>query len=83
MSTFYLHKGTVVMTGANIWTGLVNSFWEIAGNWSCGRVPDIETDVIINSGTVTINSAAFCRRITAGPNANITVTPGFSLTVAN
>ena len=83
MSTLYLHKGTVVMTGANIWTGLVNSFWEIAGNWSCGRVPDIETDVIINSGTVTINSAAFCRRITAGPNANITVTPGFSLTVAN
>jgi len=81
LSTLYLHKGTTAITGANTWTGLVNELWENAGNWSCGRVPDINTDVIINSGTVTINSAAICRRINAGPAANITVTPGFSLRV--
>ena len=79
----YLHKGTTVIAGANIWTGVVSQLWETPGNWSCGRIPDIDTDVIINSGTVTINSAAVCRRINAGPAANITVTTGFSLRVAN
>lgn len=82
-ATFYLHKGTTVISGANIWTGVVNQLWETPGNWSCGRIPDADTDVIINSGTVIINSAAICKRINAGPSANITVTPGFSLTVAN
>lgn len=82
ISTFYLHKGTTAITGANTWTGLVNELWENTGNWSCGRVPDVNTDVMINSGTVTINSAAICRRISAGPAANITVTQGFSLKVA-
>lgn len=83
LSTLYLHKGTTVIAGANIWTGVVNQLWETPGNWSCGRIPDIDTDVIINSGTVTINSAAVCRRINAGPSANIMVTTGFSLRVAN
>ncbi len=82
ISTLYLHKGTTAIAGVNTWTGLVNALWENAGNWSCGRVPDINTDVMINSGTLTINSAAICRRINAGPAANITVTPGFSLRVA-
>lgn len=83
LSTIYLHKGTTVIAGANIWTGMVNQLWETPGNWSCGRIPDADTDVIINSGTVIIQSAAICRRINTGPSANITVTTGFSLRVAN
>ena len=82
IATLYLHKGSIAITGASIWTGAVDSLWENSGNWSCGRIPDVNTDVIINSGTVTINSAAICRSISAAPAANITVTPGFSLRVA-
>jgi hypothetical protein len=83
ISTLYLHKGVIAITGASIWTGAVDNLWENASNWSCGRVPDVNTDVIINSGTVTINSAAVCRSISTSSAANITVTPGFSLRVAH
>lgn len=83
ISTLYLHKGVIAITGTSIWMGSVDSLWENAGNWSCGRVPDINTNVIINSGIVTINSAAICRSISASPAANVTVTPGFSLRVAH
>ncbi len=70
---------------ANTWTGGAGtSLWETAGNWSCGTVPDANTDVVINSGTVTINSAgAICRSIKANTPANLSVMPGFKLTVAH
>lgn len=68
---------------ANTWTGAVNNQWENAGNWSCNTVPDINTDVIINSGSIIINSAAACRTLKVAPGANVTVTPGFSLKVAH
>jgi hypothetical protein len=42
---------------AETWIGAVNTAWETAGNWSCGVLPDSNTDVIINSGTVNISSA--------------------------
>lgn len=76
-NTFYLQL-------ANIWTGAVNNQWETAGNWSCNKVPDANTDVIINSGTVTINSAgATCRSININPTANVSVAAGFKLTVTH
>lgn len=81
IGTLYLHKGTSVITGPNIWTGRINDLWENSGNWSCGRVPDINTDVVVNAGTVRINSAVVCRRLLAGPGANITIGAGFSLRV--
>jgi hypothetical protein len=34
----------------NTWTGAVNNQWENPGNWSCSTVPDIYTDVVIESG---------------------------------
>jgi len=81
--------GTKVSTSfylqiSNTWTGAVNTAWENTGNWSCGTIPDANTDVIITSGTVTINSTtAICRSIKLSPGATLNVPPGFKLTVSH
>jgi hypothetical protein len=41
---------------SNYWVGGSGSAWENAANWSCGKMPDSNTDVIINTGTVIVNS---------------------------
>lgn len=66
---------------ADGWTGAVSNQWENPANWACGIVPDEFTDVVINSGTVTVNSNAKCRSITITPTVSFTVKPGFSLQV--
>jgi hypothetical protein len=70
---------------ANLWTDGTNDHkWETPGNWSCNKVPDATTDVIINSGTATINSAgAVCRSIKLRVPANLSVLPGFKLVVVH
>lgn len=68
---------------ANTWTGAVNSAWETAGNWSCGIVPDSTTNVMINSGTVILNSNRSVKSFTLSPGVNFKVNTGFNLTVAN
>ena len=73
-NTFYLQV-------TNQWTGAVNDLWENPANWSCGKLPDASTDVILNSGTITVNSNATCRSLKVSPGATVNVTPGFSLTV--
>jgi len=35
---------------ASNWTGAVSTAWETAGNWSCGAVPDANTDAYISPG---------------------------------
>ena len=31
---------TVTILGALVWTGAINTDWNVAGNWSCGILPD-------------------------------------------
>jgi hypothetical protein len=64
----------------NIWTGTAGNNWENAANWSCGKVPGTDTDVVVNSGTVVINSAVVIRSLKVNPGAQVTVGSG-SLTV--
>ncbi len=68
---------------ADSWTGTVNSSWENTANWNCGTVPDSNTDVIIKSGTVVINSNVIIRSLSVSPGASFTVNPSFSLTVTH
>lgn len=75
-TAFYLQVG-------NTWTGAVNTAWENTGNWSCGKVPDANTDVVINSGTVTVSSNVSVRSLKVAPGAILTVGTGFSITVTN
>lgn len=63
------------------WLGTVNNSWENPANWSCGRVPNSNSDVIINSGTVVVNSNVTIRSLRLNPNASFTVNSGFTVTV--
>ena len=69
----------------NKWTGVVNNAWENGANWSCGSIPDINTDVTISNAVTNypvVNSAAVCRKIKQQANSSVTVKTGFSLKVA-
>ena len=75
------YSNTFTLRFTDYWTGAINTAWENAGNWSCGSLPDANTDVIINSGTVIVNSNATIRNLSLAPAVNITVNSGFKLTV--
>jgi hypothetical protein len=66
---------------SNTWTGAINSDWDTAGNWSCGTVPDDNTDVVINFGNVIISSNASIRSLTIKPPATLTTNTGVVLTI--
>jgi hypothetical protein len=66
---------------AEQWIGIANNLWEDTANWSCGTIPDPFTDVVINSGTIVINSNVTIRSLKINPGVSLTVNPGFTLTV--
>jgi len=65
------------------WVGSANNNWDNPANWSCSVVPDSNTDVIINSGTIVVSVNTTVRSVTLGSGANITVAPGVSFTIIN
>ena len=58
---------------SNIWTGAISSAWENPGNWSCGELPDSNTDVIINSNTINLNSIVSVKSLTIKPGVIFTI----------
>ena len=77
-------NSTVLILGfTNYWNGTVSNAWENPANWSCNSIPDINTDVFINTGTVVINSNGVCRSIKVSPGASVTVNTSFNLKVAH
>jgi hypothetical protein len=74
-----------VVRFTNVWNGSVDSNWFVANNWSCAIVPDQFTDVIIPGNLSiypVINTDAAVRRISAHPNANVTIATGAKLNIA-
>lgn len=63
------------------WLGAVNGAWENAANWACGHLPDRYTDVLINSGSVIVNSSVEIRSIRVSPAAGITIAENFEFKV--
>ncbi|MFM9909829.1 MAG: hypothetical protein ACKVOW_10795, partial [Chitinophagaceae bacterium] len=66
------------------WWGISNSEWNNASNWSTGRVPDENTDVIISPGALNfpeVNSNSSVRSLTIKPGAVVTVKNGFVITI--
>jgi len=41
---------TITINSASIWTGDVDTLWNVAGNWQCEMLPTITTNVLIPSG---------------------------------
>ncbi|MEP7164334.1 MAG: hypothetical protein ABI741_06555 [Ferruginibacter sp.] len=68
---------------SNTWTGTVNSFWSTPGNWSCGTVPDANTNVTINSGPVIVTVNGTCRTLRLAPGISFTVNSGISFIITH
>ncbi len=54
--------------------------WEDPVNWSCGVLPDSNTDVLISSN-VTLTSNVTVHSIKIIPGANLIITTGYTLTI--
>lgn len=67
----------------NNWTGAISNLWSNPGNWSCGVLPDANTDVTVNSGAVVLNINGNCRSIFFAPGTLFTANTGFRLTVTH
>jgi hypothetical protein len=78
------YSKNIILKFSSIWFGNLSDVWEEPDNWSCGNVPDSNTDVIINSGLQNypvINSNASCRSININPTATLKVNNGFGLNI--
>jgi hypothetical protein len=71
------------LTASNQWTGAAGNNWEDANNWACHSLPGAATDVVIDSGTVALNSNQTVRNLTVAPRASFTVAPGFNLHITS
>ncbi len=65
----------------NKWEENGSTGWESNVNWSCGKLPDANTDVVIKSGTVVINQDVTVSSLKLSPGVSLTVKPGFTLTI--
>lgn len=69
---------------SNYWTGAASTAWENTANWSCGILPNANTDVVVVAGAPNypvVNSAASCHRLQQMPGTNIKISTGRTLTV--
>ena len=73
----------VTLQFSNTWNQSINTAWENPSNWSCGAVPDSNTDIVINSGTIVLSGSTTIRSLTLGPTANFTVAPDIILTITH
>jgi len=73
--------GSYLLKFGNTWLGTINNTWENPGNWSCGMIPDIYTDVMIPAGNVQLNNSTSINSITLGSAAILTVSSGANLTI--
>ena len=66
------------------WQGTVSNVWENTANWSCGILPDANTDVLINAGKANypqVGANTSVRTLTIASGATATVKTGFNLTI--
>ncbi|MBI3883137.1 MAG: hypothetical protein HY305_02705 [Sphingobacteriales bacterium] len=71
------------VNGTYTWTGATSTAWETGTNWSCGSVPNNNSNVIINAGTVVINSNISIKSLYLNPDAHLTIDSGKNLTLAH
>ncbi len=66
---------------SNTWTGFADNNWNNPANWKCSSIPDNNTDVIINDGTMIINSNVTINSLVINPGVSLTVNTGFNLVI--
>jgi Peptidase family M23 len=77
------YSNTLSLKFTSYWKGGNSKAWENPANWSCGNVPDANTDVVVQSATNTpeVSSNVVCRSLTLNNGAVVTVKTGFKLDV--
>ena len=78
------YSNTFTLKFASNWTGVVSTAWETIGNWSCGTVPDANTDVYISPGKPNyplVNSIRSVRSVHLQNGTTMGVITGQKLTV--
>ena len=64
------------------WLGTIDQTWENPGNWSCNRIPDGNSEVIIDCAQIVmINSNATCKSIDLKSNTLLEVKDGAHLVI--
>ncbi len=80
-----LYGSQVYMIRFNVlWQGNVSTSWENMANWSCGVLPDANTDVMVNPGKLNypqVGSNSSIRSLKAAPGTSVTIKTGFNLTI--
>lgn len=71
----------ITLKFVNKWTGAANNDWHNPANWSCGKIPDAHSDVVINSGTVVVNADGICRSLTIQHGVVFTLGAGYQVEV--
>lgn len=65
------------------WLGTVSNVWENPANWSCGILPDANTDVYINQGDPIINSNVTIRSLLVNKQTSLYINPAYKLTLTH
>ena len=73
---------TTTLKFTDYWKGSVSTAWENPLNWTCG-LPDANTDVVINTGTVVLNSNVLIRSLVEKPAVSLTVNSGNVLNITH
>jgi hypothetical protein len=68
---------TVIPAGGALWTGVTNTDWNIATNWSCSGIPTSSTNVVIP----VVASTNYPIITTTANAANINIATGATVTV--
>jgi ELWxxDGT repeat protein len=83
-----LVNGSLVSRGFELrfnafWLGSVNNAWENPDNWYCGKLPDENTDVLIQCSfnPPLLSSDASCRTLTLLNQQSLQIASGFNLNV--
>ncbi len=65
----------------NHWQGSISADWENPLNWSCCTIPDLNTSVLITTGTIVINNNTVIKSLSMSTGVNLTVAAGKTLTI--
>jgi murein DD-endopeptidase MepM/ murein hydrolase activator NlpD len=79
------YSNVLTLKFVSYWLGYDNKAWENPRNWSCGNIPDANTDVIVanNSNTPELSSNVSCRSTNIKTGGNINVKSGYTLTITH
>ncbi len=77
------HAVTAIVN-TNTWTGAISNSWNNTGNWSCSSIPDGTRDILISSGSPTLDvnlTLASGKTLTINGTGTLKVAPTKTLTI--